>query len=114
MDSPAGDCLDFHRSELTKQRDMLRRVGPWQIGPVLPGVALFFVGNWVNEVDGLREALVMGTAGLLTLAVFGFVYWLNVRAANKLDVELEALGAAYSASFVASSSTTITPRASTG
>lgn len=91
VDSPAGDCLDFHRNELTKQRDMLRRVGPWQIGPVLPGMALFFAGAWIHNVQGTEDAVVMGIAGLLAAGVFAFVYWLNVRAANKLDAELQAL-----------------------
>lgn len=92
VDSPAGDCLEFHRRELTRQRDMLRRVGPYQIGPVLPGIILFFAGVWVNQVDGLTDGLVMGASGLLAAGVFVFVYWLNVRAANKLDEELELLG----------------------
>lgn len=92
VDSSAGDCLEFHRRELTRQRDMLRRVGPWHIGPVMPGFVLFFAGVWVSNVHNTRSAIVMAVSGALAVAVFGFVYWLNVRAANKLQQELDGLG----------------------
>lgn len=92
VDSPAGDCLEFHRRELIRQRDMLRRVGPLQIGPVLPGIVLFFAGVWMHNVQGRGDAIVMAISGVLAAGVFGFVYWLNVRAANKLDEEIQALG----------------------
>ena len=92
VDSPAGDCLEFHRQELARQRDMLRRVGPRQIGPVIPGFTLFFAGVWLSKVRDSEDAVIMGITGVLAAAVFTFIYWLNVRAANKLDQELEALG----------------------
>ena len=92
VDSSAGDCLEFHRRELTRQRDMLRRVGPWQIGPVMPGFVLFYAGVWVSNVHNTRSAVVMAVSGALAVAVFAGVYWLNVRGANKLQQELDALG----------------------
>lgn len=92
VDSSAGDCLEFHRRELVRQRDMLRRVGPRQIGPVIPGFVLFFAGVWVSNVHNTRSAIVMAISGALAVAVFGAVYWLNVRGANKLQQELDALG----------------------
>jgi len=92
VDSSAGDCLEFHRRELTRQRDMLRRVGPWHIGPLMPGFILFFAGAWVNSVHNTKGAVVMAVSGVLAVAVFGFVYWLNVCAANKLQQELDGLG----------------------
>ena len=49
-DAPAGECLAVHRRQLTRQRDMLRRVGPWQIGPIVPGLALFYAGLWIEKV----------------------------------------------------------------
>jgi hypothetical protein len=92
VDSSAGDCLQFHRRELIRQRDMLRRVGPWQIGPVMPGFVLFFAGVWVSNVHNTRSAVVMALSGALAVSVFGFVYWLNVRGAKKMQQELDALG----------------------
>lgn len=90
-DAPAGDCVEFHRRELRRQRDMLRRVGPWQIGPILPGMTVFFAGVWQTNVRDTETAWIMGLSGVLALGVLGFVYWLNVRAANKLDEELQSL-----------------------
>ncbi len=90
-DAPAGDCVEFHRRELRRQRDLLRRVGPWQIGPILPGVVVFFAGVWQANVRDSEDAWIMGLSGALSLGVLGFVYWLNVRAANKLDEQLRAL-----------------------
>lgn len=92
VDSPASECLEFHRRELTRQRDMLRGVGPKHIGPVIPGLALFFVGMWLANVDSLRDAIVFAVSGIFVAAVFTFIYWLNVRAANKLDRDIAALG----------------------
>ena len=92
VDSPPSECLEFHRRELTRQRDMLRRVGPWHIGPMIPGLVLFFIGSWIGNVDDLKDSLIVAASGVLAAGVLWFVYWLNVRAANKLDQELETLG----------------------
>ena len=92
VDSPPSACLEFHRRELTRQRDMLRRIGPWHIGPIIPGLVLFFVGTWIGNVDDFKQSLIVAASGILAAAVLWFVHWLNVRAANKLDQELETLG----------------------
>lgn len=92
VDSSAGDCLEFHRRQLIRQRDMLRRVGPRQIGPVMPGFVLFFAGVWVSQVRDTRSAIVMAITGVLAVSVFGFIYGFNVRSANKLQHEIDALG----------------------
>lgn len=92
VDSSAGDCLEFHRRQLVRQRDMLRKVGPRQIGPVMPGFSVFFAGVWASEVDDMRSAIVMAITGVLAVFVFGFIYWLNVRAANKLQQQIDSLG----------------------
>lgn len=92
VDESAGHCLEFHRREITRQRDMLRRVGPLQIGPIMPGMALFFAGHWVDVVHDLKAAIIMTITFALAVAVFGFVYWLNVHAANKLQSQLDDLG----------------------
>jgi hypothetical protein len=92
VDSSARDCLEFHRRQLVRQRDMLRRVGPRQIGPVMPGFVLFYAGVWDSSVRDTKSAIVMAITGILAASVFGFVYWCNVRAANKMQQELDALG----------------------
>jgi hypothetical protein len=90
-DAPAGECLAFHRRELTRQRDMLRRVGPWQIGPIVPGLALFYAGLWIEKVRSREDAVIMTITAILGLALLAFVYWLNVRDANRLQRDLDLL-----------------------
>ena len=90
-DAAAGDCLAFHRRELARQRDLLSRVGRWQLGPMVPGLALFFAGLWVENVRDLKDAVIMTIAGILMAAVLAVVYWLNVRAASRLQRDLDLL-----------------------
>ena len=90
-DAAAGDCLAFHRRQLTRQRDMLRRVGPWHIGPMVPGLALLYAGLWVEQVQSREDAVIFAIAALFGSAVLAFVYWLNVRAANRLQRDLDLL-----------------------
>ena len=92
VDSSAQDCLDFHRQELTRQRDLLRQVGSRYLAPLIPGLVIFFAGTWMQVVENARGAVVMTLTLVLCAAVFGGVYWLNVRAAKKLEQELDALG----------------------
>ena len=90
-DAAARDCLAFHRGELARQRDLLRRVGRWQLAPMLPGLALFFAGLWITHVDDRGDAVIMTASGLLMAAVLLLVYWLNVRAANELQRQIDML-----------------------
>ncbi|MDA0204504.1 MAG: hypothetical protein O3A53_07275 [Acidobacteria bacterium] len=92
VDSSARDCLDFHRQELTRQRDLLRQVGSRYIGPLVPGGVIFFAGTWMEAVDDGRGAIVMTITALLGATVLGGVNWLNVRAANKLQRDIDSLG----------------------
>lgn len=90
-DAAAGDCLAFHRRELTRQRDMLRRVGPWHIGPMVPGLGLFFAGLWLENVRSREDAVIMAISVVFSAMVLAIVYWLNVRAANRLQRDLDLL-----------------------
>ena len=80
--------LEFHRRELVRQRDLLRSVWLWYIGPFIPGIVVFGMGvrprhgttSWLNAVP--------------FLSVFGVIMWLNYRAARGLDrqiAEIESL-----------------------
>lgn len=84
--APATDlpCLAYHRRELEHQRDLLRRVWRWYIGPMLPGVLVLVVAR----------AVAVGPdpwgIGFFVL-VFGSVGWLNKLAAAELQRQLDAL-----------------------
>jgi len=59
-DAPsADDCVAFHRRELARQRDLLRRAGTVHILALPPGVALMFAGSWVQAQGWLVERPVL-------------------------------------------------------
>jgi hypothetical protein len=84
----ARDCLDFHRSELVRQRDLLRSVWTWYLLPFVPGVAVMMIGRVALE-PGRRVAVLASTA--LMAAVFVWVGRLNQRGARKLQAKIDAL-----------------------
>ena len=80
--------LEFHRRELVRQRDLLRSVWRWYITPIVPGLIVFSAGILPHRVAGMVGSV------LVFLAFFGFVVWLNQRAAVRLDrqiAEIESL-----------------------
>lgn len=74
--------LEFHRRELVRQRDLLRTVWLWYLGPFIPGIVVF----------GMGVAPRHGTASWWNAAPFlsivGAVMWLNYRAAQGLDRQI--------------------------
>jgi hypothetical protein len=80
--------LEFHRRELVRQRDLLRSVWLWYIGPFVPGIVVF--GMAVRPHHGTAS---WWNAGPF-LCIFGVIMWLNYRAARGLDrqiAEIESL-----------------------
>src|SRR5271165_7612084 len=41
--------IDFHRRELTRQRDAVRSVAVWYLAPVVPGMVVFLAGLWAQS-----------------------------------------------------------------
>lgn len=87
--STTRDVLSWHRSELVRQRDLLRSVPLWYLGPFVPGLVLLAVGAWLAHPDkGVRISF----SGVLVLVVFVGVAYMNLRAARKLDEQIDAVG----------------------
>lgn len=89
-----ASMLDFHRAQLTRQRDILASVWRWYLAPLAPGMALFLLA----VVRVAAEQLPFGTAilgGTIAATVVAAVFWgihrLNLRAAKSLDAKIEAL-----------------------
>lgn len=77
--------VEFHRAQLVRQRDALRCVWSWYLLPFLPG----FLTIVAASARGLGRA----AAALCGLAaLFGAIVWLNQRAANQLQREIDRLG----------------------
>jgi hypothetical protein len=75
-------CLEFRRRELVRQRDLLRSVWLWYIGPFVPGFIVFGAGvrprhgpaSWWNALP--------------FLSILGMVLWANYRAAERLNRQI--------------------------
>lgn len=82
------EVMAWHRRELVRQRNLLRGVPRWYLGPFLPGIVVALVGGWIAAPEqGLYVALVAA----IVAVVFGSVAWLNARAASKLKEQIDEL-----------------------
>lgn len=77
----------FHRAELVRQRDALRDVWLWYIGPFVPGFVVFMWGRQ-TELDVRHPwAYVIGLVMMLAIAVA------NRFAARRMQRQIDALDA---------------------
>ena len=85
-------CIRFHQRELERQRDLLRTVWRWYLGPLVPGFLVLFASRFVDAWAKGRGPIIacLGSA-LLVVLVFAGVGWLNARGARKLQWEIDAL-----------------------
>jgi len=82
-------CLEFHRRELQRQRDLLRDVWKWYLLPFVPGLLAFIVlpllhlppEKWIRTLPVV----------LLWAAMFYAIWRLNRRGANKLQRQIDEL-----------------------
>ena len=86
-----GTCLDFHRRELERQRDLSRDVWKWYLLPFVPGLLAFVAvpamqvppDKWLRTVPFI----------LLCAVVFYGIGRLNQRAARRLQRQIDELDA---------------------
>jgi hypothetical protein len=88
------DWRHFHRAELVRQRDALRTVWRWYLGPLVPGVVLGVLavayGAWSK--GNVAEAVVMAVLGPLVMAaVFQLIAWINMKAAGNIQTEIDKI-----------------------
>lgn len=78
----------YHLAELERQRDALKAVWLWYIGPLLPGFAVLFAGAWLNpDADRMVLAFIQAIVVLVLIGVIA----LNWRAASRMQREIERL-----------------------
>jgi len=87
-----SDWAGFHRAQLVRQRDALRTVWLWYLAPLVPGGVLHWIA--VSQADlaegNLAAALAKTGLGILVvLLVFGGIYWLNLKAADSIQTEID-------------------------
>jgi hypothetical protein len=95
-----SSCLEFHRRQLERQRDLLRDVWTWYLLPFVPGLAVFLVGllGWTLAQPNApaHRQLIVGAFVATALGcglVLAAVGRLNRWAARKLQREIDALAA---------------------
>ena len=80
-DIGTASCIEFYRRELEKQRDLVRNVWKWYLGPLIPGMALIVIwGRW--------NTLPFAT---LSVVAFWMIDRMNRRAAQQLTQQIEEL-----------------------
>jgi hypothetical protein len=90
-DLASRTCLDFHRRELERQRDLLRDVWRWYLLPFVPGMVVFFAGGAIELPLGRWGPL--GITVALCAIVFFLIGKLNHWAARKLQHQIDGLDA---------------------
>lgn len=81
-------CLEFHRSELGRQRDLLRGVWKWYLLPLMPSMILIYLAPVLAHPEHAWRALGL-FAG--TLVFFWWIAEANRYAANRLQARIDAL-----------------------
>jgi hypothetical protein len=93
IDEMAGlsDWIQFRRRELVRQRDLLRSIWLWYIGPCVPGLVVlvvwFVLGNRSKPIVVLMAAVYV----LVVAAGFWWMGRLNARGAQKLQRQIDEL-----------------------
>jgi hypothetical protein len=87
-DLATGSCVEFHRAELERQRDLLQNVWTWYLLPFWPGIGLILIGATMERPD--RWPFALGTAVLAVLMAFQ-IAWMNKRSARTLQEMIERL-----------------------
>lgn len=82
----------FYRRGLERQRDLLRGVWWWYLGPLALGMVVFAIGGAVNN-PGVSGVVVAVGLIVMTGVVFGYIGRLNMRAAAEIQREIDGLAA---------------------
>jgi hypothetical protein len=99
-ESASHSCVEFHRRELQRQRDLLRSVWTWYLLPFIPGIVVFNLGLYLRKMQqpnasahAGRIATVFAATAVVYALVFIGVGKLNSWAAGKIQREIDALDA---------------------
>ena len=84
--------IQFQRRELVRQRDLLRSVWRWYLGPFVPGLVVVVVafGRFIRGHAG-HPGLLVAADVLIFVAVFLAIGRLNAKGAQKLQRQIDEL-----------------------
>lgn len=89
--TPTAVVLAWHRAQLVRQLELLRRVPVWYLGPLVPGLALHLVASAVASAEHPGGVVAVVISAAVIAGVLGAVAWVNRRAARKLEETIAAL-----------------------
>jgi hypothetical protein len=91
-DAGLSSCIEFQRRQLEQQRDLLRSVWRWYLGPLVPGLAVLLVAFWRANPGHLKHpAFIVVPEAIFFAAVTFAIAKLNHNAARKLQRQIEEL-----------------------
>jgi hypothetical protein len=82
--------LEFYRRELERQRDLVGSVASWYLGPMIPGLVVLMAARARINPGRLWP---IGLSSALVALVFVSAWWLNQRAARRLQFRIDELNA---------------------
>jgi hypothetical protein len=87
-DLAVRSCVEFHRAELERQRDLLQNIWTRYLLPFWPGMGLILIGSTLEHPE--RWPFALGTAVLAVLMAFQ-IAWMNKRSAKTLQEMIDRL-----------------------
>jgi hypothetical protein len=95
ISAPGETLVDAYRRHLIRQRDAIRSVGSWYIGPFVPGLTLMWIGMWLGPLKpGMpleRKQISLVITGVFMIVVFVGVWLLNQWGARRLQKKIDEL-----------------------
>lgn len=87
--------LVHQRAALVRQRDAIRSVMSWYIGPFLPGMAVFFAAPILADPPAIGRAGFYSVvrSGVDLVAILAGVLWLDRRGARTLQEQNDEIDA---------------------
>lgn len=84
-----SEHVAFYKKELTRQRDLIRRVVWWYLAPFVPGLAFFLAG--IAETDLIEKGPPIPVRIAVITVVFIGIWFLNQWGARRLQRQIDAL-----------------------
>jgi hypothetical protein len=87
-----ASSIEFQRQELARQRDLLRGVWRWYLGPMIPGLALMVIaGARANRGHLEHPGWLLAGEFVVFAGVFLLIGRLNERGARRLQERIDEL-----------------------
>jgi hypothetical protein len=87
-------CLEFHRKELERRRDLHRSVWRWGLGPAIPGCVVLMVGiARINPGHVRHWGWTLLAVNTVAILAFAYAWMQSERRAHKLQAQIDELDA---------------------